>query len=552
MTNRLVICLLIGVFFCSCGKDSSDPTPTPQNFNANSINIDGITYASEYKNASVSPVIRIAFSAPLKNSTASPAITFKNKAGTPVAFNTSFQNGDSILVITPAQPLGYLTRYTVTVTTNLQSKSEGRLQIPLTVSLYTRWNPSDKFSVIPDEQLLTLIQQQTFKYFWDFAHPTSGLARERNTSGDLVTSGGSGFGVMAIVTAIHRNFITRAEGLVRLQKIVGFLKNNADDFHGAFPHWLNGATGKVIPFSAKDNGADLVETAFLMQGLLTARQYFNGADAGETTLRNDITTLYNAVEWDWFRKGGENVLYWHWSPDYQWEMNHLIRGWNEALIVYVLAASSPTHSIPKAVYDAGWAQNGAIRNGNTYYGIQLPLGPQNGGPLFFSHYSFLGINPNGLTDAYTNYWTQNTAHSKINHSYCVSNPKGYYGYSDSCWGLTASDDPAGYLAHEPNNDNGTISPTAALSSFPYTPTESMKALKFFYYKLGDKIWKEYGFVDAFNLELPWFADSFLAIDQGPILIMIENHRSGLLWNLLMSAPEVKKGLKDLGFQSPHL
>ncbi len=552
MTNRLILCILIGAFICSCGKNSSDSTPAPQNFRTNSISVDGVTNASEYKNASVTPSIRIAFSEPLKSGSAAPAVSFKNKAGIAVAFNTSFQNGDSTLVITPAQPLSFLTRYTVTVTTSLQSRSEGQLLAPVNVSLYTQLDPSDKFPRISDDQLLTLIQQQTFKYFWDFAHPASGLARERNTSGDLVTSGGSGFGIMAIVTCIHRNFISRAEGLARMQMIVDFLKNKADKFHGAFPHWLNGATGKVIPFSAKDNGADLVETAFLMQGLITARQYFNTADAAETALRNDITALYNAVEWSWFRRGNENVLYWHWSPDYQWEMNHPIRGWNEALIVYVLAASSPAYAISKTIYDAGWAQNGNIRNGNSYYGIQLPLGPSNGGPLFFSHYSFLGLNPTGFTDAYANYWTQNVAHSKINHSYSISNPKGFYGYSDSCWGLTASDDPGGYLAHEPNNDNGTISPTAALSSFPYTPTESMKALKFFYYKLGDKIWKEYGFVDAFNLEIPWLADSFLAIDQGPIIVMIENYRSGLLWNLFMSAPEIKKGLRDLGFQSPYL
>lgn len=553
MINRFVYCLLLIAILCACGKDDdSDDQPAPQNFSTSSVTVDGVSNASEYTHVSARPTIRIAFSAPLKNSSAASAFSFKTKSGTNVTFNAAFQNGDSVLVISPAQPLEYLARYTISITNALRSKSEGVLQTPVNISLYTSWDTLDKFPRIADDELLTLVQRQTFKYFWDFAHPVSGLARERNTSGDVVTSGGSGFGVMAIVTAIHRNFITRAEGLERMQKIVGFLKETADDFHGAFPHWLNGATGKAVAFSAKDNGADLVETAFLMQGLLTARQYFNGADAAETSLRNDITALYNAVEWDWFRKGGENVLYWHWSPDFQWEMNHPIRGWNEALIVYVLAASSPTHSIPKIVYDAGWAQNGAIRNGNSYYGIQLPLGPPNGGPLFFSHYSFLGLNPNGLTNAYANYWSQNLAHSRINHSYALANPGGYYGYSDSSWGLTASDDPNGYLAHEPNNDNGTISPTAALSSFPYTPTESMKALKFFYYKLGDKIWKEYGFIDAFNLSQPWFANSFLAIDQGPIIVMIENHRSGLLWNLFMSAPEIKKGLRDLGFQSPHI
>jgi len=411
---------------------------------------------------------------------------------------------------------------------------------------------TDKFPVVSDDALLTLVQKQTFKYFWEFGHPVSGLARERNTSGDVVTSGGSGFGIMTIPVAIERAFITRAQGLERIQKIVGFLKNNAKTFHGAFPHWLNGATGAAVPFSTKDDGADLVETSYLIQGLLSARQYFNGNDTAETALRSDINTLWHAVEWDWFRKDNENVLYWHWSPKYSWDMNLPVKGWNECLITYVLAASSPTHPISKMVYDNGWTGNGAFRNGSSYEGITLPLGGAYGGPLFFSQYSFLGLNPTGLTDQYTNYFTQNKNHTLINYKYCIANPLKYNGYSDQCWGLTASDIPDGYNANSPTSDKGVITPTAALSSFPYTPVESMKALKFFYYKLGDKIWGEYGFYDAFSLQVPWYATSYLAIDQGPIIIMIENHRSGLLWNLFMSAPEVKTGMKNLGFESPDL
>ncbi|HEX7458413.1 MAG TPA: glucoamylase family protein, partial [Ginsengibacter sp.] len=168
-------------------------------------------------------------------------------------------------------------------------------------------------------------------------------------------------------------------------------------------------------------------------------------------------------------------------------------------------------------------------------------------------YSFLGINPHDLTDAYANYFTQNTNHSLINYNYCVANPNNFYGYSSTDWGLTASDDDiSGYNAHAPDNDDGVITPSAAISSLPYTPTQSMNALKFFYYTLGDKLWKQYGFVDAFNLKDLWFADSFLAIDQGPQIVMIENYRSGLLWNLFMSCPEVKRGMKQLGFQSPNL
>jgi hypothetical protein len=406
--------------------------------------------------------------------------------------------------------------------------------------------------LISDTALVQLVQQQTLKYFWDFGHPVSGLARERNTSGDIVTSGGSGFGVMTIITGIHRNFISRAQGLARMQTIVGFLKNTAQKFHGAFPHWLNGVNGTVVPFSTKDNGADLVETSYLIQGLLCARQYFNGADPAETALRNDINAIWNGVEWDGFRRSNENVLYWHWSPNYNWDMNMPIRGWNECLITYVLAGSSLTHSVPKIVYDNGWAQNGLMKNNNYYLGTLLPLGPAYGGPLFFSHYSFLGINPNSLTDAYASYQMQVTNHTKINYDYCRNNPNKQFGYSDQCWGLTASDIPNDYTASSPTNDVGVIAPTAALSSFPYTPAESMKALKFFYYKLGDKLWGNYGFYDAFRLKDPWFASSYLAIDQGPIVVMIENYRSGLLWNLFMSCPEVKSGMINLGFQSPNL
>lgn len=465
----------------------------------------------------------------------------------------AYQKGDSSLQVTPSATLSYLNEYVFSISSGLKSASGQTLSGRVDLDFYTQLDSSYKFPLISDDSLLSLVQKQTFKYFWDFAHPVSGLARERNSSGDVVTTGGSGFGIMAIVVAVHRGFITRAEGLARLKTIVAFLKNQTQTFKGAFPHWLNGTTGQAVPFSTLDNGADLVETSFLMQGLLTARQYFDGATADEIALRADINTLWKGVEWDWFRKGGENVLYWHWSPTNNWAINMPVRGWNETLITYVLAASSPTHAIPKIVYDNGWAQNGAIRNGNTYYGVQLPLGPPYGGPLFFAHYSFLGINPTGLSDAYAaSYFDQNKAHTLINEKYSIANPKGYYGYSDSTWGLTASDIPNGYTASSPTNDVGVIAPTAALSSFPYTPTESMKALKFFYYVLGDKIWGQYGFVDAFSLQQPWFATSYLAIDQGPIIDMIENYRSGLLWNLFMSCPEVKAGLKSLGFASPYL
>ncbi|GAB2767055.1 hypothetical protein GCM10027275_06560 [Rhabdobacter roseus] len=538
--------------FIGWGCQEKEESVRPSVFSLNATRVNGVSSGFTYTNLAASPVVKLSFSTKIDRASVVPSVTFTGTSGTGVGFNTTYENSDSTLVIQPSAPLGSLATYTLAVSTTLKSQAGGTLQIPVTVSLRTALDSSDKFPVLSETALLDKVQSQTFKYFWDFAHPVSGLARERNTSGDLVTSGGSGFGIMTIPVAIQRHFISRAEGLARMQKIVGFLKNNAQTFHGAFPHWLNGATGAALPFSAKDDGADLVETSFLIQGLLTARQYFNGTDAAETALRADINAIWEAVEWDWFRRGDQNVLYWHWSPVHGWDMNLPIRGWNECLITYVLAAASPTHPIPKVVYDNGWTQNGGFANGNTYYGYRLPLGSAYGGPLFYAHYSFLGLDPRQLTDAHANYWTQNQHHTLINQAYCIDNPQKYYGYSAECWGLTASDIPNGYTANSPTNDRGVITPTAALSSFPYAPEQSMKALKFFYYKLGDKLWGEYGFHDAFSLHEPWFASSYLAIDQGPIVLMIENHRSGLLWELFMSSPEAKAGLRKLAFQSPHL
>ncbi|MDB5086850.1 MAG: beta-glucosidase [Mucilaginibacter sp.] len=544
------------MIFISCGKQNqpapSSPGTNPlASFSYNSLKVNGVYNGFNYTNVNSKPVIKISFTAPVNHTSVANGVSLKTKAGVVTTYSAAYENNDSTIIISPTT-LQPITQYSLAVSTGLQSSKNGSLQSVITVQLTTAIDSTNKFPVISDDQLLDLVEKQTLKYFWDFGHPTSGLARERNTSGDVVTTGGSGFGVMAIVAGINRNFISRADGLARMQKIVFFLKNTAQNFHGAFPHWMNGATGAVVPFSAQDDGADLVETAYLVQGLLTARQYFNGASAAETGLRTDINTLWNNVEWDWFRQNSQNTLYWHWSPNYAWSTNMQVNGWDEALITYVLGASSTTHPIPKIVYDNGWALNGAIKNGNTYYGVKLPLGPAQGGPLFFAQYSFLGINPDGLADAYASYDVQNKAHAMINYNYCVANPKANTGYSADCWGLTASDIRDGYTASSPINDVGVIAPTAAIASLPYTPVQSMQALKFFYYKLGDKTWGQYGFYDAFNLTNVWFADSYLAIDEGPIIVMTENYRSGLLWNLFMSCPEIKKGMKTLGFTSPKL
>lgn len=534
------------VFTMSCTQASQEPETVPEQLVCKIVKVDGISDGYNYDNVDLLPTIELTFNLPVSMASALTHIkmTDMNNADIPVQLN--FDEDDCKLIILPVK-LQQWRQYSLNIPAALTAKNGSTLGTQLSVNLTTTLDQSDKFPRISDEDLLTLVQKQTFKYFWDFGHPVSGMARERSTSGNTVTTGGTGFGVMAMIVAVERKFITRDAAVERIQTIVSFLKNNCTRYHGAFSHWINGQTGATQPFSQRDNGADLVETSFLMQGLLTARQYFSEASFAETQLRNDISLLWEAVEWDWFRRDGQNVLFWHWSSNYNWEMNHQIRGWDECLITYVLAASSPTHNIPKTVYDDGWARNGAMKNGSSFYGITLPLGSAYGGPLFFSHYSFLGLNPQNLRDNYAVYWEQNVSHSLINMNYCIDNPLKYKGYSADCWGLTASDGNKGYSAHSPTNDQGVIAPTAALSSMPYTPEESLRALRFFYYKLGDQLWKSYGFVDAFNLTAGWYDDQFLAIDQGPIIVMIENYRTGLLWEIFMACPEIQEGLSKLGF-----
>ena len=414
-----------------------------------------------------------------------------------------------------------------------------------------------------DKALLDTLQKQTFNYFWEGAEPTSGLARERLHMDDIyptynkniITTGGSGFGLMAILVGVERKFITREQALKRFEKIVNYLEK-ADRFHGAWPHWMVGETGKAQPFSKKDDGGDLVETAFLIQGLLTVKEYFKDGNEREKTLSDKIQKLWEEVDWNWYTKDGENVLYWHWSPNYNWEMNFPIGGYNECLVMYVLAASSPTHPISKSVYDKGWARNGKITKDTIFYGLRTVLDHYEHdkspvGPLFWAHYSYLGLNPKGLKDQYADYWELNQNHALIQYKYCVDNPHHYKGYGENCWGLTSSYSIKGYAGHRPDKDLSVIAPTAAISSIPYTPKKSMNFIKYLYTKQDSLIGK-YGPYDAFSLEKNWYLPRYLAIDQGPIPVMIENYRTGLLWNLFMNNIDVQKGLKRLNFTSPYI
>ncbi len=413
-------------------------------------------------------------------------------------------------------------------------------------------------SFVSDAAMLDYVERVHLNYMWDGAEPVSGLARERihldgvypEHDEDVVTLGGSGFGVAGLLAGINRGFIPRDKGVERLTRIVDYL-GRADRFHGVWPHWLYGPTGKVKPFGQKDDGGDLVESSFLMVSLLCARQYFKDGNDKERSLATKIDNLWKDMEFDWYTRGGQDSIYWHWSPNYGWEMNFPLAGYNECLIVYVLAASSPTHPVGANAYHKCWARGGDIVSSASPYGYPLRLkhnfAEQTGGPLFWAHYSWIGLDPRHLSDKYADYWDVVRNHALSNYAYCVENPKHYAGYGKDCWGLTASYSVDGYSAHCPGNDLGVISPTAALSSFPYTPAESMAALKGFYNK-GTRIWGKYGFYDAFSENTGWVLPRYLAIDQCTVAPMIENYRTGLLWKLFMSCPEIQQGLNKLGFK----
>jgi len=416
---------------------------------------------------------------------------------------------------------------------------------------------------LSDDALLDVVQKQTFQYFWDGAEPNSGAGRERYHADNVypendkstVATGATGFGLMAILSGIDRGYVTKKQGLDRLTKILTFLEK-ADRFHGAWPHWIEGTTGKVRPFGKKDNGGDLVETSFVAQALICIKEYYKSGTPAEQKLSKKADELFKGIDFSWYRNGGQNVLYWHWSPEYAWEMNFPVKGYNECLIMYVMAAASPTHTIPAEVYHEGWGRNGGIKANFEVYGHPFTMdyqGQKNSvGPLFWAHYSYLGLNPKGLKDRYANYWENNVNHTLAIHDYCVANPKNFKGYGENNWGLTASYSVKGYAAHNPQEDFGVISPTAAISSIPYTPKESMKVIRHLYENLGNKVWGKYGFYDAFSETDNWYPKRYLGIDQGPMVVMIENYRSGLLWKLFMQNQDVKNGLTKLGFESPSL
>lgn len=418
-----------------------------------------------------------------------------------------------------------------------------------------------------DDGLLTMVQQASFRYYWDGAEPNSGMAFESQPGDDdTIALGASGFGVMAMIVAADRGFVTREETVARLDKITRFLER-ADRFKGAWPHFISASSGKPIPmigayFGIYDDGADLVETSFMLQGLLAARGYYDRDTTAERALRDRITKLWEEVDWDWFRATPKkDALYWHWSPNFGFKQANRLQGWNEVMITYLLAIASPTHPAPASIYDTGYTRVGSDEPygvPRTYFGITTTqsfypptdMSPGSTGPLFFSHYSYMGYDPRGVRDRFSNYFEANRQLALISQAYSVANPYGYKGYGADSWGLTAVDGPDDqYHEYKPYlDDDGTLAPTGAVASYAYTPEQSLKAIKHWYRDRGAELWDIYGFRDSFNERWDWYSGITMGLNQAPQTVMIENGRTGLVWRSFMRNPEIAAMQKKIGLQ----
>ena len=556
-TLRVILCLVFFILL-GCNKSTNeplkqpiDPIPPISYFTLKKTSLNSIVFTTNtlrLRNNHID-AIRFSFSDKIDRNSVSNAFSW-SAVNPNILF--SYENNDSTLLIKPGSDLSYLSKYNFGLSKGLKSISGINLFTSFTLNVITGIDPSLKFPKISDEALLDSVQKASFNYYLEHASTTSGLLGDVSSEAPdaRTTFGGTGFALMTFPGAVNRGFITRSQALFKVQQMVSFVNSKVSVYKGVFPAWVNGITGKSQYWNGLD-GWDVPNTAFFIMGMLTVRQYFDGTSAEETKLREDITSLYNKIEWPWYHNS-QNFIYWSYNPTAGWILP--VRGWVETLVMYVLAAGSPTHPIDKSVYEIGWTRNGNFVNGKQFYGYTLPLGQDYGGQAYLNQFSFLGINPNGLTDQYADYGIQAKNASLIGYEYCKAQHTEYPFYCDSVWGITAGASANGYIQESPSNDQGYIYPSASLASFPYSPVESMKAMKYFYYKLGNLIWTKYGFTDSFSFSVEpyWVSNEVFSYDQMNTIVGIENYRSGLPWKLFTSCPEVQTGLKQLGFTAPYI
>jgi hypothetical protein len=271
----------------------------------------------------------------------------------------------------------------------------------------------------------------------------------------------------------------------------------------------------------------------------------------EKEIRGTADQLWREIDWTWFAKeqDGRAVLLWHWSPQFEWKKGMAIQGFNETHIIYLLAICSPTHPVPVRTYWEGWQGGGErFSKSREDFGIPMTLGRGMNMPMFFAHYSYLGFDPHALSFNGRTYFDHLRDMCRVQVAYTQSKRDQFKGY-DTLWGFTSSRGPKGYKAYAPTRDDGTITPTAALSSLPYVPEESLAFLRELQ-KNYRSLWGKYGFADSFNPTQNWVAPGYLGNDVGTIAPMIENYLSGLCWKTFMKAPEISVALQRLRESEP--
>jgi hypothetical protein len=429
------------------------------------------------------------------------------------------------------------------------------------------------------DPFLDSLERQTFDWFWDTANSSNGLVPDRWPSINFSSVAAIGFGLTAYGVGAERGYVTREQARTRTLTTLRFLSSapqttdpvDATGYRGFFYHFLDMEQGrrfKTVELSAMD-------TALMMAGVLFVQSYFDRAHPDENQIRSLADALYRRVEWSWMQPRPPLIAM-AWRPESGMH-GYDYKGYEEAMILYVLALGSPTH----AISPAAWPARIANYRWDTFYGQEFI----NYAPLFIHQYSHIWIDFRGIQDSYTrekgiDYFENSRRATYAQRAYAIDNPNRFRDYSADVWGLTASNGPADakamidgrtvqfhtYWARGASSgdirDDGTIAPTAAAGSLPFAPEIVTPALKAMQAKYGERLFTKYGFVDAFNPTFPlaalepsvgiveaqgWFETNYLGIDQGPIVLMAANHRNGLVWRIMKTNPYIVRGLCRAGF-----
>lgn len=422
-------------------------------------------------------------------------------------------------------------------------------------------SPSVTISAVPqaftnDDQFLEYVQETAFDYFWYLANPNNGLVPDRTAVGSACSIAAVGFGLTAIGIGVDHGWISRTQAVARVSATLNTFLNGPQGpavsgtigYNGWFYHFLDMNT--ALRYTSFDTELSSIDTALLLGGILYSKQYFDGTNSDETSIRTMADAIFNRIDWNWMARGTDAVAM-GWKPTTGFTNFSDWIGYNEGMIIYVLGLGTATSPLPASAWSK-WTSGYNWSTLNGYSFVPFP-------PLFTHQYSHCWIDFRHITDAYMNahdstYFENSRRATLAQRNYCIANPLGRTGYSSTNWGLTACDTPppVNYGVHGAPpalNDDGTLAPTAPGGSMAFAPEVCLPTLRAMYKQFRTHIWSAYGFKDAFNLNPTWYGPDELGIDEGPIVVMIENYRTQQPWRLFMRNAEVQRGLQRAGFFS---